>query len=46
MSPVVLVGGTKGYMCRCTATVNYSSDLPLAQGIEFGTGGAGAGRMS
>ena len=36
----------KGYMRRCTATVNYSSDLPLAQGIEFGTGGAGAGRMS
>ena len=28
----------KGYMRRCTATVNYSSDLPLAQGIEFGTG--------
>ena len=27
----------KGYMRRCTATVNYSSDLPLAQGIEFGT---------
>ena len=36
----------KGYMRRCTATVNYSSDLPLAQGIEFGTGGAGASRMS
>ena len=36
----------KGYMRRCTATVNYSSDLPLAQGIEFGTGDAGAGRMS
>ena len=32
----------KGYMRRCTATVNYSSDLPLAQGIEFGTGSAGA----
>lgn len=26
----------KGYMRRCTATVNYSSDLPLAQGIDFG----------
>ena len=36
----------KGYMRRCTATVNYSSDLPLAQGIEFGTGDAGAGGMS
>ena len=36
----------KGYMRRCTATVNYSSDLPLAQGIEFGTGAAGAGRGS
>ena len=36
----------KGYMRRCTATVNYSSDLPLAQGIEFGTGSAGARGMS
>ena len=27
-------------------TVNYSSDLPHAQGIEFGTEGTGAGRMS
>ena len=36
----------KGDMRRCTATVNYSSDLPLAQGIEFGTGSAGAIRMS
>ncbi|MFT7130512.1 MAG: aldehyde dehydrogenase (NAD+), partial [Gammaproteobacteria bacterium] len=25
----------KGYMRRVTSTVNYSSDLPLAQGIEF-----------
>lgn len=25
----------KGYMRRCTATVNYSDELPLAQGIEF-----------
>ncbi len=25
----------KGYMRRCTATVNYSGELPLAQGIEF-----------
>ncbi len=25
----------KGYMRRSTSTVNYSSDLPLAQGIEF-----------
>lgn len=25
----------KGYMRRATSTVNYSSDLPLAQGIEF-----------
>ena len=25
----------KGYMRRATSTVNYSSELPLAQGIEF-----------
>jgi len=25
----------KGYMRRVTSTVNYSSDLPLAQGIQF-----------
>ena len=25
----------KSYMRRCTATINYSADLPLAQGIEF-----------
>lgn len=25
----------KGYMRRVTATVNYSNDLPLAQGIKF-----------
>jgi aldehyde dehydrogenase (NAD+) len=25
----------KGYMRRQTVTVNYSADLPLAQGIEF-----------
>ena len=25
----------KGYMRRSTSTVNYSSDLPLAQGIAF-----------
>ena len=25
----------KGYMRRCTATTNYSKELPLAQGIEF-----------
>ena len=25
----------KGYMRRSTSTVNYSSALPLAQGIEF-----------
>lgn len=25
----------KGYMRRATSTVNYSSDLPLAQGIKF-----------
>jgi aldehyde dehydrogenase (NAD+) len=27
----------KGYMRRCTATINYSTELPLAQGIEFGS---------
>ena len=26
----------KAYMRRCTATTNYSSALPLAQGIDFG----------
>ena len=26
----------KGYMRRATNTVNYSNDLPLAQGVEFG----------
>jgi len=26
----------KGYMRRATNTVNYSTDLPLAQGIKFG----------
>ena len=26
----------KNYVRRQTATVNYSKDLPLAQGIEFG----------
>lgn len=25
----------KGYMRRCTSTTNYSSELPLAQGISF-----------
>ena len=25
----------KGYMRRATNTVNYSSDLPLAQGVKF-----------
>ncbi|MEL1236271.1 MAG: delta-1-piperideine-6-carboxylate dehydrogenase, partial [Candidatus Neomarinimicrobiota bacterium] len=25
----------KAYMRRMTATVNYGSDLPLAQGVEF-----------
>ncbi len=28
----------KAYMRRATNTINYSSELPLAQGIEFGTG--------
>ncbi len=28
----------KAYMRRMTATVNYSKELPLAQGIEFGLG--------
>ena len=28
----------KAYMRRSTATVNFSTDLPLAQGIEFGVG--------
>jgi aldehyde dehydrogenase (NAD+) len=30
----------KQYMRRQTVTVNYSSDLPLAQGIRFGSGTA------
>ena len=25
----------KGYMRRATSTINYSTELPLAQGIEF-----------
>ncbi|MDP4910253.1 MAG: hypothetical protein NWR09_00035, partial [Pseudomonadales bacterium] len=25
----------KGYMRRSTNTINYSADLPLAQGIKF-----------
>lgn len=29
----------KGYMRRQTNTINWSSKMPLAQGIEFGTGG-------
>jgi len=28
----------KAYMRRATNTINYGSDLPLAQGIKFGTG--------
>ena len=28
----------RSYMRRSTATVNFGHDLPLAQGIEFGTG--------
>ena len=28
----------RAYMRRSTATVNFSTDLPLAQGIEFGVG--------
>jgi aldehyde dehydrogenase (NAD+) len=27
----------KAYMRRQTATINYGSDLPLAQGIKFGS---------
>ena len=30
----------KAYMRRCTATINYSDELPLAQGIEFDLGGS------
>jgi aldehyde dehydrogenase (NAD+) len=26
----------KAYMCRQTVTINYSKELPLAQGIVFG----------
>src|SRR5205814_9692539 len=28
----------KSYMCRQTNTINFSSELPLAQGIQFGSG--------
>lgn len=28
----------KGYMRRCTSTTNYSTELPLAQGISFNLG--------
>lgn len=27
----------KAYMRRQTATINYGTDLPLAQGIQFGS---------
>ena len=30
----------KAYMRRATNTINYSRELPLAQGIKFGDGGA------
>jgi hypothetical protein len=30
------------YMRRQTNTINFSTELPLAQGIEFGTGDAGS----
>jgi len=33
----------KAYMRRQTNTVNWSTDLPLAQGIEFSTGGSEEG---
>jgi aldehyde dehydrogenase (NAD+) len=33
----------KAYMRRVTMTVNYSRDLPLAQGIRFDTGGIAVG---
>ena len=26
----------KGYMRRATNTINYSNELPLAQGVQFG----------
>lgn len=29
----------KGYMRRSTCTINYSSELPLAQGVQFDLGG-------
>lgn len=32
----------KQYMRRSTCTINYSTDLPLAQGIEFGVSGGAA----
>ena len=32
----------KSYMRRQTNTVNFSSELPLAQGIQFGAGDAGS----
>jgi aldehyde dehydrogenase (NAD+) len=32
----------KSYMRRQTNTINFSSELPLAQGIQFGAGDAGS----
>ena len=32
----------KSYMRRQTNTINYSTELPLAQGIQFGSGDAGS----
>jgi hypothetical protein len=34
----------KAYMRRATNTVNYSRDLPLAQGIKFDVATEGGGR--
>ncbi len=33
----------KGYMRRVTATTNYSTELPLAQGLKFGSNGPDSG---
>ena len=35
----------KQYMRRSTCTINYSKELPLAQGIEFGGGSKGEGKI-
>lgn len=40
MVVVAIIPGLGQYMRRSTCTINYGQNLPLAQGINFGGGGA------